>query len=657
MKKIYSIICGFALLASGCNFLDIVPEDDIQTIETVFEQRSKVDGWVATCYRNINSAAAVNSNPAYTGADELVGNDLHRYGMAMFGNFDGLLIADGLQSSMNVLVDSWTNSSYYATIRYCNTFFQHIGETRGMSQEEKDLWTAEVKAAKAHCYFKLVQKYGPIVLMDEPIGVNEDIEDMQLPRLHVDTCFNEIVRLLDEAIAVLPVKAEKRPDRQGYFCKESAMALKAVVLVYQASPLYNGNPAYAGFTEKDGSPLFSATVDKEKWHRAAVACDEAIDLLEDQNYGLVEGNSSERTPLLNTMKDIEQSVQAPGSVSEEFIMMAKQTNDPFPKLLHYHGHILPVFRQASYQLNNPPSNGALSPSMKMVEMYYTVNGLPISEDPTWAERYSKRYQLAATPSDVKYTGVIPPEEYTLNLHLDREPRFYANIVFDRGYWRGAIKNAATEKMNPMVVEARKGERFGTDLTYLVPSGEQNRTGYWLTKFIFTDLTVDNYLEQVKAKGDIPMPVLRMAELYLMQSEAWNEYLDNPLDTKVLYGINKVRTRAGIPTVERSWGEIAGSTKHTTKEGMREIIQQETNIELAFEGKRFWNLRRWLKGEELNQPRMGWNVVGSTAEAFYNNFEGPVQVWNLYGFRAPRDYLWPINSEEVMKSGFVQNPGW
>ena len=111
MKKIYSIICGIALLAGGCNYLDIVPENDIKTIETIFEQRSQVDAWVATCYRNVPSLALVTTNVAYAGADELVGNDNHRYvGDMLAGTMDGLLIGDGLQSVVSPISDSWTPS-------------------------------------------------------------------------------------------------------------------------------------------------------------------------------------------------------------------------------------------------------------------------------------------------------------------------------------------------------------------------------------------------------------------------------------------------------------------------------------------------------------------------------------------------------------------
>lgn len=658
MKKIFSIICGFAFLASGCNFLDIVPEGDIQTIETVFEQRSKVDGWVETCYRNVSSQAGITYNVAYTGADELVGNDKHRYNNdPLAGNIEGLKIADGLQSAMDVISESWTNKSYYATIRYCNTFFEHIDKTHNMEAEEREMWTAEVKAAKAWMYFQLIRKYGPIILLDHTIGVDTEIEDMKLPRSHVDTCFNEVVRLLDEAIPALPRFVEKRPDRQGYFCKESAMALKAIALVYQASPLFNGNPSYASFTERDGTPLFSATADKEKWHRAALACDEAIEAC-DGYFELVEGTNDQGSELLNTIRDLQKSVQIGGTMSsttnKELLYVAKVTNSEMMKGLQYFAYTLPAFKQNSYLLNNPPSDGSLSPSMKMVEMYYTENGLPIDEDPAWNGGADK-YGFGATFDAQKYQNVIPEGERILNLHLNREPRFYANIAFDRGYWMGKIRSSDN---GYQVIEARKGERWGTDYSSLQLDQQQNRTGYWLTKFIYMDLTVDGYTSQAISQGDAAMPLIRMAQLYLMSSEAWNEYLDNPLDAKVLDGINKVRTRAGIPKVEDAWRNSYHPDKINTKAGMREIIQQETCIELAFEGQRFWDLRRWLLADrELNSMPMGWNVVAESEDGFYNYGDGPIPVWHLASFVAPRDYLWPINTLEIQKSGIVQNPGW
>ena len=657
MKKIFSMICGLALLAGGCNYLDIVPEDDIQTVETIFEQRTQVDQWVATCYRNVPTFASIPHNVAYTGADELVGNDIHRYsGNMITGTIDGFKIGDGLQSALSPISNSWLGSSYYGTIQYCNTFFENIDRTHNMTQDEKDLWTAEVKAVKAFYYFQLVRKYGPIILIDHTIGVEEETDEMKMPRVHVDTCFKEIVRLLDEAIEVLPLKNDKEPMRQGYFTKESAMALKAVALVYQASPLFNGNPNYATFTERNGDPLFSTSVDKEKWRIAAEACDAAIDVAVNQGgYHLVRGNSGEPTALLNTLKDIEQSVQAPGSQSDEIIFMAKQSNSTITSGLHYYAYTLPYFCQQSFLLSNPPSDGSMSPSMRMVEMYYTENGLPIDMDRDW--NYEGRYSMRVADNDAKYNRIVPAGGQVLGLHLNREPRFYANIACDRLYWRGIVRDQAAETQTPLIVEAYRGERFGTNLESLQPTMNQNRTGYWLTKFIFTDLMVDNYANQVASKGDIPMPLIRLAQLYLMSSEAWNEYLDAP-DDRVYAGIDTVRSRAGIPSVEEAWRDHSTNpTLYTTQVGMREIIHREMAIELAFEGQRFWDLRRWLEADVLREPQYGWNVVATDADGFYNYGNGPIPVWTLRGFQEPRDYLWPIQSRELMTSGVVQNPGW
>lgn len=154
--------------------------------------------------------------------------------------------------------------------------------------------------------------------------------------------------------------------------------------------------------------------------------------------------------------------------------------------------------------------------------------------------------------------------------------------------------------------------------------------------------------------------LRLADLYLMKAEAWNEY-EGPLadDSHVYEPLNKVRERAGIPDVQTSWTNYSNQPdKVKTQEGMREIIRQEWNIEFAFEGRRFWNLRRWLTAaDELNEPLYGWNIVGKDAQAFYNNYNGPIVAWSKRAFVAPRDYLFPLRSEEILMSGCRQNPGW
>lgn len=144
----------------------------------------------------------------------------------------------------------------------------------------------------------------------------------------------------------------------------------------------------------------------------------------------------------------------------------------------------------------------------------------------------------------------------------------------------------------------------------------------------------------------------------MQAEAWNEYLNKP-DDRVYEPLNKVRRRAGIPDVQDAWKKFSTHPQQVENQaGMREIIRQEKTVEFAFEGHRFWDLRRWKTAHlELNDKILGWNVLGDNARTFYNNYEGPVVVWSKVKFISPRDYLFPIKAEEVMISGYVQNPGW
>lgn len=89
-----------------------------------------------------------------------------------------------------------------------------------------------MKALKAFIYFELVRRYGPIVLVPENISVDEDMAFMRKQRVHVDTCFNAIVKLLDEAAVDLLPGNERSSDRAAYFSREAALSLKARVLLY-----------------------------------------------------------------------------------------------------------------------------------------------------------------------------------------------------------------------------------------------------------------------------------------------------------------------------------------------------------------------------------------------------------------------------------------
>ncbi len=640
MKKyLLSLLCGILLLP-GCNYLDMVPEKDIETIESLFEQRTKVENWWKGLYSELNMIFAnFRVNVAYLGADEFVTCQA-LYSDATY-NLDGLKVADGLQMSQNPYGSIWYRM--YVIIRNCNIFLENVDRTYDMTEEDRNWWKADVKALKAYVYFELVRHYGPICLVPQNMPVNLPVKDYQLPRQHVDTCFKEIVNLLDEAMEYLP-KHGQRVSNYGYtFSLEGAYALKAKVLLYAASPLFNGNAFYSDFKNKNGELLFNSTYDRNKWLLAAEAADKAAQMCEDGGRSLSGGSTGKKTDLLNVMSDVERSMFSRFN-NEEYLIEWK-----YPAT--FHEFILPRLIGDDVNFENQ-ALGCLSPSMKMVEMYYTENGLPIDADISW--NYSNRYKLGSESSP-DYEGVIPLNTSVVNLHLRREPRFYASIAGDRMYWQRGTNTAETDYN--LLVKAHKGEEpWGTQYDFIISNSWQNINGYWLKKHLFSWIQTLGYGSSLQ--GNETAAIIRLAEVYLMQAEAWNEYLDAP-DSRVYDPIDKVRERAGIKPVREAWGSYSNNpTKVTTKAGMRDIIQQENNIEFAFEGHRYWNLRRWLIAHQaMNEEQYGWNVLGTTDQAFYNYETGPIVVWSKNKFIAPRDYLDPIDAEEILISGMVQNPGW
>lgn len=640
MKKyLLSLLCGILLLP-GCNYLDMVPEKDIETVESLFEQRTKVENWWKGLYSELNMIFAnFRVNVAYLGSDEFVTcQALYNDGSY---NLYGFKVADGLQMSQNPYGSIWY--SMYVVIRNCNIFLENIDRTYNMTDEDRNWWVADVKALKAYVYFELVRHYGPICLVPQNMPVNLPVKDYQLPRQHVDTCFKEIVNLLDEAMEYLPKHGQRVSNYGHTFSLEGAYALKAKVLLYAASPLFNGNSFYSDFKNKNGELLFNSTYDRNKWLLAAEAADKAAQMCEDGGRSLSGGSTGKKTDLLNVMSDIEGSMFSRFN-NEEYLIEWK-----YPAT--FHEFILPRLIGDDVNFENQ-ALGCLSPSMKMVEMYYTENGLPIDADISW--NYSNRYKLGSESSP-DYEGVIPLNTSVVNLHLRREPRFYASIAGDRMYWQRGTNTAETDYN--LLVKAHKGEEpWGTQYDFIISNSWQNINGYWLKKHLFSWIQTFGYGSSLQ--GNETAAIIRLAEVYLMQAEAWNEYLDAP-DSRVYDPIDKVRERAGIKPVREAWGSYSNNpTKVTTKAGMRDIIQQENNIEFAFEGHRYWNLRRWLIAQQtMNEKQYGWNVLGTTEQAFYNHETGPIVVWSKNKFIAPRDYLDPIDAEEILISGMVQNPGW
>lgn len=646
-KNIFVIVCSI-LLGTGCNdYLNLVPEDDILTIPKIFETRTGAARWKNDANAGFGRYAVdLNWNPALAGADEYTAGDYARKGD---GYISTLYLADGLQTALSPINDIWTYNGVYYYIRYCNTFLQYIGDVYNLRPGELERWTAEIKALKAFYYFELVKRYGPIVLVPRNIGVYAPIEEQRQPRSPVDSCFKAITDLLDEAIPNLQVFAEKDAEQRSFFSKEAAMGLKARVLLYAASPLFNGGMSqYRNFTNKNGKPLFPAE-DKDKWRIAAEYTDEVIDYLENHGFKLVAGNTDKVTALLNTMRDLECSVWAPNwANSTEAVMMVAGYNNLYQ-------HLLPRLGASTSDIHyNSVVKGTLGTNIRMVNKFYTANGVPIEEDKTWT--YGDGYAMAQERNPA-YTRVIPLGTDVLALHLNREPRFYASIAAPGLYWQRGVYDSYN-----MIVDSYRGGAFGLKQDRVDGNYMQNITGYYIKKGTRSEFNTSSYTNDISSFASNIHVVMRLAELYLIAAEAWNEY-EGPNGahrTQIFDRLNAIRERAGLPTVQDSWGRYGiNPSKFNEQVGLRDIIRRERTVELMFEGHRFWDVRRWgtAVDEGWNNKPQAWVVTAQTWQGFYNNYQGPVTVWDKAAFNPTRDYLFPIKSEEAMISGIVQNPGW
>ncbi|GAA4307750.1 RagB/SusD family nutrient uptake outer membrane protein [Compostibacter hankyongensis] len=621
IKKI-SLLLLFGLSCS-CNYLDIVP-DDVATIDNAFVMRSAAEKFLFTCYSYLPNEDNLQEDPAFFAGDEC-------WYYAVSNN--PWNIARGSQNIVDPYVDYWDGTrsgiSCYKAIRDCNIFLEKIDGVPDLDDFERDRWVAEVNFLKAYYHWLLLQMYGPVPIMDKNLPVSSGTEAVKVERQPVDSCFTYIINLIDSAAMNLPDRIENEATERGRITKGIALAIKARILVNAASPLFNGNPDYASFTDKKGQHLFPSQADPEKWKRAAQACKEAIDFCEAQGAKLYhwEPNREGLSDTTITKMDIRNAITE--KWNPEIIWA--DPNSVADRLQWYsQARLLPEA--------TPNIQSLYAPTLRMAELFYTNHGVPITEDKTWdyTERYSLRTATAADKFDIK-------EGYqTVGLHFSREPRFYADLGFDGGIWYG---QGRFDDKDPYYVQAKMGQAAARkDVAYY------SVTGYWPKKLVNFNNSVSTGISY--GAEPYPWPRIRLAELYLSYAEALNES-QGPVSDVYRY-LDMIRERAGIPSVENAWSQYAKDAgKYRTRDGLRDIIHQERLIELAFEGQRFWDLRRWKEAEKvLNAPIMGWNTEAEEAGNYYR-----VQI--LYNQRfEKKDYLWPIKEQEMIDNEkLVQNPGW
>ncbi len=633
-KLLTALLFLSAGIFGGCDsFLDVTP-DNVATIDYAFRLRSTAERFLFTCYSYMPSHGSLNENPAFLGADELW--------LVPTSTNVSWMIARGNQRVVNPYVNAWQGNNgskdLYEGIRQCNVFLENISDVPDMTESEKKRWIAEVKFLKAYYHFWLVRMYGPIVLIKENLPVSADPDEVKIPRSPVDTCFDYIVQLLDEAANDLPEKIDFEVSELGRITKAIDLSVKAQVLVNAASPLFNGNPDYQGYTNNDGTALFNTVLDPAKWQKAADACKTAIDLCESLGHHLYQYQPLISQYDLSDTTLIQMSIR--NAVCEKWNpeIIWGNTNSMVDQG-GLQGSATPRGLDPALSANGA-TRGSLAPPLKIVELFYSENGVPIDEDITWD--YAGRFKLKIPGEDERYN--LKQGYTTAKLNFDREPRYYAGLGFDGGIWYG--QGHYNDKGSDLLyVSCKKGQPAAA-----INLSSYSTTGYWPKKLVHFQSIIGS--GQTYTTENYPWPVIRLADLYLLYAEALNE-VSGPGE-EVYHYVDSIRARAGILSVEEAWTNYSKNPgKYTTKEGMREIIHRERTVELAFEGQRFWDLRRWKEAvEELNKTVSGWDLDQETDEGYYRERAIFNQTF------ITRDYLWPLNENTILANNkLVQNPGW
>ena len=647
MKKTLAIFLLF-LISCEKDFLDVVP-DNIATIDLAFNTRSGAENFLSTCYNYIPEHAHVEQNFSMLAGDEVwyyAENDFY------MNNETSFRVAKGLQNSASPYLNYWEGGrgapkSLFVAIRDCNIFLENLVAVPGLEEQERLRWLDEVKVLKAFYHFWLMQMYGPIPLIKTNVPVSAPSSETNVYRASIDEIVNYLTDLLDEVIESnnLPGLINYVYTEQGRITMPIAKALKAKILMLSASPIFNGNSDFSSLVDSQGNSLVNQSYDPQKWVLAKEALFQAIESAESNGHSLYQFN--QQLPIIGGAND---------QIIQELSLRAAIT-DPFNSEIiwafsaDWTGE-LQQWCQPRWTADHSALFGytkkSHAPTLNMVETFYTRNGVPINEDLSWD--YGNRFDVIQTASldtnnDNYHEFYLENDYSTAKLHTFREPRFYSTLGFDGGKWF----SLETENINFIPhLNAKAG----------APSGKQgfeiySITGYFAKKLVHYENIIS--LESSTIKG-YSFPIIRLADLYLMYAEASNETKAAP-DADVYEYIQKVRDRAGLDEggdLVSTWQmHSSNPSKPMTKEGMRKIIHQERMIELALEGHRYWDLRRWkLAGEYFSKPIQGWNIFKPDVESFY-------EVENIfYRNYITKDYLWPISQTELLRNpNLIQNPGW
>jgi len=608
--KIFIIAISVSAIQS-CSYLDVSDEQagGISNYDQIFNNVSYTKRWYSWVYNGIpdytkgyQTGGMTNIWSAY--ADELYHNIARRTGK--YGEW----------GATNGNSGRW---DLYQHIRQANIFLEMAKPLQGelgndadkISEAEMKWYKGNVRFLRAMYHFYLMEVYGPIPIVDKSLTYEEQLD---LPRNSLD----EVIKFIDEEILLAMEDMAQEPyhhkdddQKKATPTKGTALALRAKLWAYAASPLFNG-----GFTEalsvrnKDGKELFPAKNEQKK-QKALEACRDFINYAEKEGkirYKLyVAGDNNPNTSLYELFQyHSEEIIWAHGTTGWGSVTSGNSDVDRY-----------------STPRSEPNGVGDVGPVQELVDDFFMADGLPIKTTSF----------LPASPSYNEFGFTDVNGIRVFNMYVNREPRFYASVCYSGMKWHSGREVQFYKEGTAGISESQK-------ITAGVPP-----TGYlWYKRY---NRTING---TTITKAFRPSIVFRLADFYLLYAEVLNEV--DPGNSDVLEYVNRVRQRAGIAKLQDLNPAIVGNY-----ELQRDAIRHERRIELAAEGQRYFDVRRWMIAEDASGPgRQAGDFHGMYIEGDAIEFFRRTKIHTRTFHR--RYYLLPMPYDELRKSTvLVQNPGW
>jgi len=595
--KLKNIIAFVALVTtfSACDDLFEPSVENAQTVDVVFQNASSAQGILGYAYANLPFETKSTTDIA---TDDAVTNDLDNSYRAM---------AQGSWAATNDPMSQWVARK--STIQYLNIFLENVESVKWSAvphkqQMFKDHVSGEAYALRALNMYYLIRNHGgwvgdqllgvPVITYTEGPGT-----DFNKARDTFQACVEQIYKDLDAAIELLPLTYKDLTSNDQLPAKYKEIDANYVDynVMFGASMRGRIDGLICKAIKAQTALLASSPAFREG---TEVTSEEAANLAADvlKFVGGVSGMDPQGHKWY-MQKDVINALEG-GENPKEIIWRGGNSN----------GTADYDFGLSQELDNFPPTlygNGRINPTQNLVDAFPMANGYPIEAS---GSGYSAQ-----------------------NPYADRDPRLSEYVMYNGTVYRDT--------------EIITGS-YSADDNGLNKIANSTRTGYYLRKLLRDDCN-PNPSSQL-AQFHYPV-YIRFTEIFLAYAEAANEAWGPKGAGNNGYSaydvIKAIRQRAGIgvggndPYLETCAGD---------PEMMRQLIRNERRIEMCFENKRFWDLRRWKA--DLNVPTKGMDVKQVAGQLQYN----VIDVEN----RNYKDYMYygPIPDAEVKKwSNLDQNTGW